>query len=324
MLLRRAADALEAFYVVPRTQQHMAQPNHGCFPGYYPRSPAIFTPLFTPQFKSPGFPLISPSKGMFGGDMEHKEEGSSGNYPSNPVSRCNSNEALAQQPQQQQTVGGGGNMDGAFVFPQIPSHDAANQIPLSSIQKPKPIPPSPMAAPMYPMAAMPYLHYAHHIQQHPAAVGFPKVEPGTVHPHYLHHTGGDEGGNRNNNNSAHQGGSNSGAGAGGLPHHMGGQQPVSFGHHVVPGSSSHGYIMTGPHSGELDNSFVVCIYLPVLKSDPLQCVSGIFKLQLVLLPQNYLLLDPIGPISFSFTQCLLVLLQLPHQVHKPSPSVQVS
>lgn len=235
MLLRRAADTLEAFYAIPRAQQHMTQPNHG-FPTYYPRSPAIFTPLFTPQFKSPGFSLVSPNKGVFGGEMEHKEDGSSGNYPSNPASRCNSNEALPQQQQQQVTA----SMDGAFVFPQVPNHEAANQIPPSSIHKPKPIPPSPMTAPMYPMAAMPYLHYAAHHMQHHA--GFPKVEPGTVHPHYLHHSG-EEAGNRNNNNSAHQGG-------GGMPLHMGGVgQPVSFVPSMVPGSPSHGYVMAGPHSG---------------------------------------------------------------------------
>lgn len=232
ILLRRAADALEAFYSIPRAQPHMAQPNHGCFPTYYPRSPAFFTPLFTPQFKSSGFPLISPNKGMFGGDMDHKvagEESGSGNYPSNPVSRCNSNEAIPQQIS--------GTMDGAFIFPQIPNNESANQLPPSSIQKPKPIPPSPMAAPMYPMAAMPYLHYAAQHIQHP---GFPKLEPGTVHPHYLNHAG-EEGGNRNNNNSAHQGG---------MPHHMGGQHAVSFVPPAVPSSPSHGYVMTGPHSGE--------------------------------------------------------------------------
>lgn len=244
MLLRRAADALEAFYSIPRTQQHMAPPNHGCFPTYYPRSPAIFTPLFTPQFKSPGFPLISPNKGVFSGEMEHKvagEESSSGNYPSNPVSRCNSNEALSQQQV---------NMDGTFVFPQIPNHESASQLPPSSIEKPKPIPPSPMAAPMYPMAAMPYLHY--HMQHQ----GFPKLEPGTVPPHYLNHAG-EEGGNRNNNNSAHQGG---------MPHQMGGPHPVSFVPPLVPGSPSHGYVMAGPHNGEYSPSFFIhytinCIYL---------------------------------------------------------------
>jgi hypothetical protein len=225
ILLRRAADALEAFYAIPRTQQHMTQPNHGCFPTYYPRSPAIFTPLFTPQFKSPGFHLVSPSKEMFGGDMEHKEEGGGGgSYPSNPVSRCNSNEALSQQPGQPQV---GGAMEGTFVFPQVPAHDSGLQ--QSSIQKPKPIPPSPMTAPMYPMAAMPYLHY--HMQP---AMGFPKMEPGTIHPHYLNHGGGEEGGNRNNNNS--------------LPPHMGGQHPVHFAHHAIHGSPSHGYIMTGAPS----------------------------------------------------------------------------
>ena len=239
ILLRRAADALEAFYTIPRTQQHMTQPNHAPFPAYYPRSPAIFTPLFTPQFKSPGFPLVSPSKGMFGADMEHKDEaGGGGGYPSNPVSRCNSNEALPQQPQQV-----GGAMEGAFVFPHVPqTHDLSQ----SNIQKPKPIPPSPMAAPMYPMAAMPYLHYAaHHMQP---AMGFPKMEPGTIHPNYLSHGGGggggEEAGNRNNNNSTHQGG------GGGLPLHMGGHHPLSFAPPLVPGSPSHGYIMTGAHSGE--------------------------------------------------------------------------
>jgi early B-cell factor len=225
MLLRRAADALEAFYSIPRTQQHMAQPNHGCFPTYYPRSPAIFTPLFTPQFKSPGFSLVSPNKSMYVGEMEHKEEGSSGNYPSNPVSRCNSNEAISQ---------GQGNMEAAFVFPQVQNHDSASQLPPSSIQKPKAIPPSPMTAPMYPMAAMPYLHYA--AAQHMQHQGFPKVEPGTGH--YLNHSG-EEGGNRNNNNSVHQGV---------MPLHMGGQHPVSFVPPMVPGSPSHGYIMTGAHS----------------------------------------------------------------------------
>lgn len=243
--MRRAADALEAFYSIPRAQPHMAQPNHGCFPTYYPRSPAIFTPLFTPQFKSPGFPLVSPSKGIFAGEMDHKEDGGGGggggsggggggggSYPSNPVSRCNSNEALAQQPQQ--------TMEGAFVFPHVPMpHDGG--IPHSNIQKPKPIPPSPMTAPMYPMAAMPYLHYAaaHHMQP---AMGFPKMEPGTGQPNYLNHGGsgggGEEGGNRNNNNSTHHGG--------GIPPHM---HSLPFAP-IVPGSPSHGFIMTGAPSGE--------------------------------------------------------------------------
>ena len=187
---------------------------------------------------------------MFSGDLDHKEEpgGGGGGYnQSNPVSRCGSNEALAQQPQQTGAMDHGGT----FVFPHVPpAHDSALQ--QSSIQKPKPVPPSPMTAPMYPMAAMPYLHYAaHHMQP---GMGFPKVEPGTVHPHYLNHIGGggggEDGGNRNNNNSAHQGG------GGGLPHHMGGHHPLSFAPPIVPASPSHGYIMSGPHSGE---SVCVCV-----------------------------------------------------------------
>ena len=201
ILLRRAADVLEAFYSLPRAPHTSTGPLNHISPLYYPRSPAIFTPAiiaqqgFTPRFGPPGFSLISPGPGKGFVNLEARRmqsEGGSGvGYQhSNPVSRCSSDGTDVQNQPHPSGMDSGINSSPSqvFTFPSVES--------MTPEIKSEHMPP-PTSAPM------PYIQVTH---------------PGNIHGHYSGHQGmvpmssvhsafmgapGGEGSNRNNNNSTH-------------------------------------------------------------------------------------------------------------------------
>lgn len=239
ILLRRAADALETFYSLPKGQQTGGPANH-ISPLYYPRSPAVFTPAFlTPQGFAPGRfnpgfqALISPgpgrghhhvvasamaasaatSAGDFAGQKVQSEDGEYSH--SNPVSRSSSNETIPQQHSMEP-----GPNPSVFQFPNLSPADGmvgeikTEQIPggPSGIAKPKPIPMGLPGVPVYHSAvAMPYIQVAGapgNAQYHAAPVGYHHGTFGNLADGFA----GDSIGiaqvqeNRNNNNSLHDSG----------------------------------------------------------------------------------------------------------------------
>lgn len=232
ILLRRAADSLEAFYTYPRGQGGTGPLNHIGPAIYattnYPRSPALFTPaILTPQgFTTAaakwntGFAtgaLVSPTKA--GGYSNHipsegirkiqglEPEGSA----SSTVSRSSSDEMLqvhaqGQEQQQQQQQGAAVDHDtnsaAYFTFP--PMHDTMAHGEIkhefqnpSEIHKPKPITPGPH---LYPVA-MPFVQVAPMHTQAPPYSSYSMAAPYSAEHHATFMNSHGDSGNRNNNNS---------------------------------------------------------------------------------------------------------------------------
>ena len=225
ILLRRAADVLEAFYTLPKSHQTPTGPLNHISPGLYycgPRSPALFfTPqgAFTPARFNSGFSasMVSPTKanqadvGKVTSVME--EDGSS----TGGVSRCSSRETIVHQ-QHSMDPGGPTSNHSVFQFPNIPTDHGASgmidikpQIEASGGLKPKPFVPAGHS--MYSAAvAMPsYIQVGHQgPYQHPMHMPMhmmqnPMISHADASAHGIMYSGpGGEGSNTNNNNSTHE------------------------------------------------------------------------------------------------------------------------
>lgn len=225
ILLRRAADSLEAFYTYPRTQGGTGPLNHIGPAIYattnYPRSPALFTPaILTPQgFTTAtakwnsGFAtgaLISPTKAggynHLPGEAIRKIQGlEAEGSASSTVSRSSSDEMLqvhvqGQDQQQGTAVDHDTNSAAFFTFPPMQDALAHGEIKHefqnpSDIHKPKPINPGPH---LYPV--MPFVQVAPMHAQGPPYSSYSMAAPYSVeHSHFMNSQG--DSGNRNNNNS---------------------------------------------------------------------------------------------------------------------------
>lgn len=265
ILLRRAADSLEAFYSYPRGQGTAGPLNHiGPVPTLYattsyPRSPAaLFAPLLTPQgFATAaatkwntGFTtgaLISPTK--IGG-YSHVQNDSIRKIPgleaaegsaSSTVSRSSSDEMIhvhAQGQENHHQQQHDTNSASFFTFP--PMHETLAHTEIkhefqnpSEIHKPKPITPGPH---IYPVA-MPFVQVAPMHNQGHAYTSYSMAAPYSSSDHNLFMSVHGDGSNRNNNNNVTL------ATYAGLGNHMMAMNPV-----FIPPSP--GFIMapTGTYS----------------------------------------------------------------------------
>lgn len=232
ILLRRAADSLEAFYAFPKGQGATGPLNHigpAIYTTNYPRSPALFTPaILTPQgFTTtarwnPSFAagtLVSPTKMDGGyshippGEVVRKIPAIDGEGSTASVgSHSSGDETLQQQQQGQEQHQQGQDVDhntnSASFFTFSPGmHDTMSHTEIkhemhnpSDIHKPKPITPGPH---LYPVA-MPFVQVAApmHSQGPPysaySMTPYSNTEPGS----FMSAHAGVDGSNRNNNNNS--------------------------------------------------------------------------------------------------------------------------
>lgn len=181
-MLRRAADALETFYALPRP----AGPHHHMSP-LVPKSPGLIFPLVGGQY--------------IPHDHGHGAEGSS----TSAVSRCSSSDTIhSRQPHTQHSLEAGPSS--VFNFPHLNSigqpeikHEIMNP---PGIHKPKPVTPGLAPHAVYPTAVMPFIQFAAPIHGHYST--YPAVQGGVgMHdPNVFAHLPNGEASNRNNNNSA--------------------------------------------------------------------------------------------------------------------------
>ena len=175
ILLKRAADALETFYSLPRPHSYNgggAGPlTHG---NYYLSSPAVFAVTQQQMHQ----PLLSPNRGKM--SALPSIEGGRDNSNTNGVSRCSSGE---------QPVGVEGSGQNFFNFPQAQADVKLEQMG-GGIHKPKPVTPG-----VYPVA-MPFLQVAHMPQG--TYSGYPA---GSTDMNGFMVMGEEHESNRNNNNS---------------------------------------------------------------------------------------------------------------------------
>ena len=227
--MKRAADALETFYTFPRPVNQMGSigpaVNH-ISPGpiYYPKSPAIFTPILTaPQFTQNRINTgitFSPDKHSGGGGGHvtgvaaayhhhhpqqqvdgHKLDPGEGSS-TGAVSRCSSNETVVQN---QHTTAGvvadpASSQGSYFTFPPPESMGEIKSEPMNpaaaGIHKPKPLTPGPH---LYSAAAvaMPFVQFAPMNSQY--TTGY--LNSGELNGYTNLGAIGGDAGNRNNNNS---------------------------------------------------------------------------------------------------------------------------
>lgn len=255
ILLRRAADSLEAFYAFPKGQGAAGPLNHigpAIYTTNYPRSPALFAPaIITPQgFTTaakwnPGFAagaLISPTKmdGCYNhiplGEVARKVIDGEGSTTS-VGSHSSGDETLQQQQGQEQHRQGQDvdhNTNSASFFTFSPGmHDTMSHAeikhemhnPSSDVHKPKPIIPGPPH--LYPVA-MPFVQVA--TPMHSQGPHYPaySMAPYNAEPvSFMSTHGGVDVSNRNNNaNNSNATFATYAAAAAGLGNHMMAMNPV--------------------------------------------------------------------------------------------------